>query len=166
MSLPSSYLGLTAKQRLYVDGRMQGLSKVAAARAAGFAAANAEASKIDANPKVQQAMLDRMQQNADEVDFGRKEAHAMYMEAYQNAETAMEQIAAVNALVKLHGIDAPKKLMVEHEHTHKGEIEFMPTEELMRLANMEEKLVLPGEFEEVKEPARIEHERSDSEDLS
>ena len=101
--LPSSYLELTRKQRLYVDARLQGMSQVAAATAAGSTRPKSEAHRFETHEKVQQALVDRMAKVADEVDFSRKEAHDMYMEAYRNAETAMEQIAAVNAMVKLHG---------------------------------------------------------------
>lgn len=169
MSLPSSYLTLTRQQRLYVDGRLSGLSQVAAATAAGCAIPRKEGNALEKNEKVQKALIDRMQQTADEVDFGRKEAHDMYMEAYQNAETASEQIMAVNALVKLHGLEAPKKVEVKHDHQHSGEIKYLPTDELMKLAGMDETLTLEGEFEEVtpkpaleppepKEGNTIEHE--------
>lgn len=95
-------------------------------------------------------MVERMQQTAEEVDFSRKEAHQMYMDAYQNADTAMEQIAAVNAMVKLHGLEKPKQLEIKHEHTHSGQIEHLSTEELMRLSGMSKTLTLDGEFEEVE----------------
>lgn len=147
--LPSSYLKLTRMQRLYVDARLEGMSQVAAATAAGAAQPKTECSRLEANENVQQALVDRMAKVADEVDFSRKEAHDMYMEAYRNAETAMEQIAAVNAMVKLHGLEKPK--VVEHQHTHKhsGQLEYMPTDELMELAEMED-LVLEGEYEVVE----------------
>jgi hypothetical protein len=105
---------------------------------------------------VQVAMVDMMAKTADEVGFSRKEAHDMYMEAYYNAETAMEQIAAVNAMVKLHGLEKPKQLEVKHEHTHTGTIEHLPTDELMRLANMNETLTLEGEFREVEDKPVLE----------
>ena len=148
--LPSSYLELTRKQRLYVDARLQGLSQVAAATAAGSSRPKSEAHRYETNEKVQQALVDRMAKVADEVDFSRKEAHDMYMEAYRNAETAMEQIAAVNAMVKLHGLEKPKVVEHQHTHTHSGQLEYMPTDKLMELADMED-LVLEGEFEIVED---------------
>lgn len=156
MSLPDSYLQLTAKERIYVDSRMSGMTQIASAAAAGLAQPRTAGGRLEKKDSVQQAMLDMMQQQAEDVGFGRKEAHDMYMDAYQNAETAMEQIAAVNALVKLHGLEKPKQLEVKHEHTHSGQIEHLPTEELMKLAGMDKVLTLEGEFEEVGEKPVLE----------
>jgi hypothetical protein len=71
------------------------------------------------------------------------------MDAYRNADTAMEQIAAVNAMVKLHGLEKPKVIEHKHDHKHSGQLEYMGTDELMKLAEMED-LVLDGEFEELE----------------
>jgi len=117
---------------------------------AGAARPETELARLDANENVQKARVDMLEKSAEEIGFSRKEAHDMYMEAYQNAETAMEQIAAVNAMVKLHGLEKPKQLEVKHEHTHTGQIEHLPTEELMKLANMRDTLTLDGEYEEVE----------------
>ena len=111
---------------------------------------------MEKNENVRAAMIAMVEKSAEEVGFGRKEAHDMYMDAYQNAETATEQIAAVNALVKLHGLEAPKKVEVEHSHTHQGDLRFMPTEELVKLAGMEGQLTLEGEFLEVEEAPQLE----------
>ena len=152
MSLPSSYLKLTAKQRIYVDSQLKGLSKKASARAAG----SHNSDFFENSENVQQALVDMLQQNADEIGFSRREAHDMYMEAYQNAETAMEQIAAVNAMVKLHGLEKPKQVEITHEHIHSGKIEHLPTAELGKLAGMQEALTLEGEYEEVGEKPVLE----------
>lgn len=156
MSLPSSYLKLTKQQRGYVDGRLQGMSKTASARMAGCSKPAQEAYRLEQNEKVQQAMVDMLEKSAEEIGFSRKEAHDMYMDAYTNAETAMEQIAAVNAMVKLHGLEKPKQLEVKHEHTHTGQIEHLPTDELLKLANMEKTLTLEGEYEEVQDKPILE----------
>lgn len=150
-SLPSSYLKLTRQQRLYVDSRLQGLTQVASAAAAGAANPKKAGNQMEKSKSVQAALVSMMERTAEEVNFGRKEAHDMYMDAYQNAETAAEQIAAVTAMVKLHGLEAPKKVEVEHNHSHSGELRFMPTEDLVKLAGMEEELALEGEFQEIGE---------------
>jgi len=152
MATPSSYLKLTAKQRIYVDSWLSGLTKKAAAAAAG----GADYLNYEKSAKVEAALVDMMKKGAEEVSFGRKEAHDMYMEAYHNAETAMEQVAAVNAMVKLHGLEKPKQVEVQHQHVHSGQIEHLPTEELMRLANMEKTLTLEGEYNEVEEKPVLE----------
>ena len=70
----------------------------------------------------------------------------MLYNAYQNAATAGEQIAAVKEMISLHGIAAPKQ--VEHKHQVGGTVslERMETHELLKLAEMED-LTLEGEFE-------------------
>jgi hypothetical protein len=137
-------------QRIYVDSRLAGMSQVAAATAAGASEPRTECWRLEKNESVQAVMVDRMQKTADEVDFSRKEAHEMYMDAYRNADTAMEQVAAVNAMVKLHGLEKPKVLEIKHDHSHHGQLEFMPTDKLMELAGMVDGLVLEGEYEEVE----------------
>lgn len=146
MTAPTSksYLKLTVKQRTYVDCRLEGLSKKASANAAGAR----DGEYFESNEVVQLAMIERMQATADEVDFSRKEAHDMYMDAYRNADTATEQIAAVNAMVKLHGLEKPRVIEVNHDHTHHGQLEYMPTDQLMKLADMED-LTLEGDWEDV-----------------
>ena len=156
MSLPSSYLSLTRIQRGYVDGRLAGLTQIASAGAAGSAEPRSDANRLEKNENVQAALVAMMERSAEEVGFGRTEAHNMYMDAYQNAETATEQIAAVNAMVKLHGLEKPKEVVVQHNHNVTGQIEHMPTEELIKLAGMENELAIEGEFEEVEPKPKLE----------
>lgn len=145
-SLASSLLKLTAKERIYVESRLSGLSKVASASAAGYASPKQHAYELEKKEHIQKALVSAMNDIAEEVGFTRKEAHDMLMSAYMNAATAGEQIAAVKEMVALHGIAAPKQ--VEHKHEHQGQVslERMETAELMKLADMED-LVLEGEYE-------------------
>jgi len=147
----STYLQLTNKQRIYVDSRLSGLSQLASASAAG----DSTPQRFEENERVQAALVERMAAVADEVDFSRKEAHDMYLDAYRNAETATEQIAAVTAMVKLHGLEKPKVLKIEHDHVVTGQIEYMPTKELMVLAGMED-LTLDGEWQDVTDAPKLE----------
>ena len=150
----SSYLQLTAKQRIYVDCRLEGMTQTASAAAAGSSYPKSEAARYESHENVQAAMIERMQATADEVDFSRKEAHDMYMDAYRNAETAMEQIAAVNSMVKLHGLEKPKVI----EHVHKAgtpeQLEHMPLDQLMKRAGMTD-LVLEGEFKVLEDVPKL-----------
>ena len=147
-NLESSLQELSPKERIYVQSRLAGMTQVASAAAGGWAHPKNKASSIEKRPHVQAAIVAACQDLAEEVQFGRKEAHEMLMSAYHNAATATEQVAAVRELINLHGIAAPKK--VEHEHTHKGTVslERMETEELMKLAEMDD-LTLEGEYEVV-----------------
>ncbi len=148
--LASCFRDLNQKERIYVESRLAGMSQVASGRAAGIANPEKEASKWEKKPHVQAAIIAATEIFAQEVGFTRKDAHDMLMQAYYNADTAGEQIAAVRELIKLHGVAAPEK--IEHEHTHKHEmqLEHMPLKELMKLAGSED-LTLEGEFERVPE---------------
>jgi len=155
-SLSSSLLKLTVKERIFVENRLAGLSMTASAAAAGYGAPSSAGQRTDKLPHIQAAMLAACEDLAQDITFSRKEAHEMLMSAYMNAATATEQIQAVKELIALHGIAAPKE--VEHTHTHKGvvSLERMETEELIKLADMDD-LTLEGEYEVIKE----EDERDD-----
>lgn len=147
---------LTPMQRKYVEARMQGQSQIAAATAAGMAQPKSNANKLEASPSVQAALKAVREISADALAFGRKEAHDMYMQAYYAAATAMEMVAAVNALVKLHGLAAPevKALQITHQGVvdHKHHLENMPDAELMKLARLKDSPFIEAEFIEVPEP--------------
>jgi len=151
MSSSKSYLKLTTKQRVYVDCRLDGMTQLASASAAGASSPQ----RYEENETVQAAMIERMQATADAVDFSRREAHDMYMDAHRNAETATEQIAAISAMVKLHGLEKPKVIEVKHDHNVTGQLEFMGTDELMKLADMTD-LVLDAEYEDITDAPELE----------
>lgn len=146
----SSYHKCNAKQRIYIDCRLNGMTQKASASAAG----SRDGERFEASKMVQAALVERMQATADEVDFGRKEAHDMYMDAYRNAETATEQIAAVTAMVKLHGLEKPKIIEHQHKQVAPDQLEYLPIKELLKLAGMED-LTLEGEFIEVTEAPKL-----------
>lgn len=150
MSLASLLADLTFKERKYVEYRLGGMGIVASARAAGFSNPNQNGSRVENDPKVQAAMVAHMNNLAEEIGFTRREAHEMLHSAYINAATATEQIMAVRAMIDLHGIAVPKKVEVEHKHNHTHQLEYMETDELMKLAGMEN-LTLEGEYEVVRE---------------
>lgn len=158
-NLASSLLDLTHKERIYVESRLAGLGKVASARAAGYDQPNQNASRIENSEKVQRAMMAGMNQLAEEMTFTRREAHDMLMSAYLNAATATEQVMAVRAMVELHGIAAPKQVEHQHKHEHVHQLEYMETEDLMKLAGMED-LYLEGEYEvlDEEETPMLEHQ--------
>lgn len=148
--LPSSLRKITPKEQIYVRSRLAGMSQVASATAGGWADPRKHASEIEKRPHVQAAILEACNTLAEEVQFGRKEAHDMLMGAYHNAATATEQVAAVRELINLHGIAQPK--VIEHEHKVSGKVEFdrLDNDELMKLAGLDH-LTLEGEFEVVKD---------------
>jgi len=131
------------------------MTQVASAAAAGYSNANHHASTIEKKESVQKELIARMQKVSEEVDFSRKEAHDMLMQAYVNADTAMEQIAAVREMVKLHGIAEPAKVEVNHKHHATLEFDRMDLRQLMKLADIDD-FTLEGEFEVVREHPALE----------
>ncbi len=153
---------LTIKERIYVDSRLAGMSQVASAAAAGYADCNRQASKIEKKESVQKALVARMQKVAEEVDFSRKEAHDMLMQAYINADTAMEQIAAVREMIKLHGIAEPAQVEHTHKHQAKLSLDRMDLKQLMDLAEMDD-FTLEGECTVLRDTELLEHKDADQE---
>lgn len=143
---------LTHMQRLYVKARLEGMTKVASATAAGQASPQKNAHKIEESQAVRDALKVCMQITADDVAFTRKDAHDMYLQAYYAAATSMEMKAAVDGLVKLHGLAAPEVKELRHKHSglleHQHKLEALPDSELARLANLEDTPFIDAEFEE------------------
>lgn len=131
------------------------MSQVASAAAAGCNNPNKDGNRYEKKEHVQEELIRRMSKVSEEVDFGRKEAHDMLMDSYRAADTAMEQIAAVRELIKLHGIAEPTK--VEHDHQHTAQLSFdrMSLKQLMKLAEMDD-FTLEGEFEVIHELPQLE----------
>ena len=152
--LPSSLHKLTPKERIYVEGRLSGLSKVAAATAAGYASPKNHSHELEKKEHIQAALMLAMEELAEEIGFTRKEAHDMLMQAYMSAATAAEQIQAVKEMISLHGLAVPKKIEVQHEHKGTVSLERMETRELMKLADMED-LAIEGEFDVVDERKKL-----------
>lgn len=153
-SLASSLAKLTPKERIFVESRLSGLTQIASASAAGYAVPRKDGNELEKKEHIQAAMMQAMQEIAEEVGFTRKEAHDMLLQAYQNAATAGEQIAAVKEMIALHGIAVPKTLKVEHEHSGTVSLERMETRELMKLADMED-LAFEGEFEVIDDRKKL-----------
>lgn len=155
MSLAQALEPLTEQQRIYVEQRLMGLGKIAAATAAGYSVPNKVTASIESSPAVQAALAAGKADTLKLVKFTRKHAHDMLMDAYRCSTTAAEQVQAVKELVKLHGIAEPQE--VKHTHLHTHEMQGLGDAELMKLAGMEA-FTLEGEFTEVVEdqPAWLE----------
>jgi hypothetical protein len=147
---------LTPMQTLYVQARLEGMTQVAAATAAGAANPKKNASQFEKSENVRQALRQSKQIFAEKLQFDRKKAHEMYMDAYRAADTATEQKLVVDSLVKLHGIAAPEVKKLEHTHkgeiTHKKQLSHMPDSKLLEMANLtpaEDPDIIDGEFVEL-----------------
>lgn len=132
---------LTAREETYVQRRTQGINPSAAARAAGYrqpARAVAElAQREDINLAISymREMQRQVAVQAGAIDFNKDDATSLYLEAHAKSATAMEEIRAVDSLVKLHGLATPER--VEINVTNRGQMETMDDEALMKLAGQD-----------------------------
>ena len=155
---------LTDMQRLYVQARLEGMTQVAAATAAGAANPKKNAHKFEQSENVRRALRQSKAIFAEKLAFDRKKAHDMYMNAYRAADTATEQKLVVDSLVKLHGIAAPEQKKIEHTHkgqiTHKKQLQHLPDSKLLEMANLspaEDPNVIDGEFVELSDGKKEEN---------
>jgi hypothetical protein len=147
---------LTKQQRTYVEHRLKGASKNASAYAA--TGQKGRAPNFDRVAFVQDALRLGMELTVDVIIFDRKMAHEMLMEAHSCASNTIEQVTAIRELIRLHGLESPKKVhlhqtgKVEHEHGMK-EVKGMTDAELLKLAQLPEselpRLIENVEYEEV-----------------
>ena len=147
----------TAMQRIFVRQRLLGDSIIAAGTASGLKQPKREAYRMAKAPNVVAAIAAGVGDSAEIMVTDRAAVERMFLDAYNNAETATEQIMAARELGKLHGHYAPTKTETKHEHTgrieHDHDMRSIPTSKLLELA--EERRMLPdpntleGEFSEV-----------------
>ena len=129
---------LTAQEEMYVQRRTQGINPSAAARAAGYrkparaVAELAEREDIKLAISYMREMQRQVAVQAGAIEFTKDDATALYLEAHAKSATAMEEIRAVDSLVKLHGLATPEK--VEVNITHRSQMEAMDDEALLKLA--------------------------------
>lgn len=143
---------LTQIQQIYVRSRLQGMSKVASATAAGITAPHKNAGSIESSEAVKEALRIGRELLATEIMFTRKTAHEMLMTAHALADTATEQIFAIRELIKLHGVAAPEVKELRHQVTGKvehEEVKRLSDKDLLRLARLSDDKVpqvLEGEY--------------------
>lgn len=145
---------LDPRERIFVKCRMEGMTIIASAQAAGYSDPKSQGYRVEHRERVQKAILEASAIMAEEIGFTRRDAHDMLLQAYQNADTASEQIQAVRELVNLHGLAKPKVVEHEHKHEHNLQLEHLSTEKLMELADMED-LTLEGEYEVIHDPEAL-----------
>jgi hypothetical protein len=143
MDLAPAFAGLSDKQRLYVQARLEGDTPGVAARRAGVEVPNTSWRLMENNPVVAEALRKGREISIRSTGITREKVSEMLLEAYHNSTNAMEQVAAARELGKLHGLYEANKVQVEHKLAqlkHENELRALPLEELERLAALE------GEF--------------------
>ena len=144
---------LTDVQRLFVLAKLEGMTDVAAATAAGISNPKSRAYQIAKHPAVIEALKKGIEILATEVMFTRRHAHELLLDAHRNAANTTEQVMAIREMIKLHGVAAPE--VKELHTTVKGEIEHrevreLTDEQLLQLAQLPTNRlpqIVDGEYE-------------------
>lgn len=146
MDLSPALAGLTDKQRLYVQARLEGHPPIAAARRAGVEKPQTTWRLMENRDEVVVALKRAREISVMHTGITRERVTEMLLEAYRNASNSMEQIAAARELGRMHGLYEANKLKVEHrlaERHSERELRTLSVEELEKLA------ALDGEFVDV-----------------
>lgn len=158
MDLSPAFQGLSDKQRLYVQARLEGNTPGIAARMAGVKDPEIHWKLMEAVPVVREALRKGREISIAATGVTRETVTEMLKQAFANATTAAEQVAAARELGKLHGVYEAQKVQHDvrvQELKDERELKALPTQELAKLAKLP---VLEGEFIEVtpgKEPAVV-----------
>lgn len=146
---------LTLAEQNFVERRVEGMTKAAAARAAGFSESMIQnAYRIEAKPAVRDA-IGRLRQEAREHHrITRDDVIRGIQDAIGQADTASEQISGWREIGKLLGYYDQATLEVKHTHEQQTDkrdvtpekISQMPTHRLLEIAEDD---VEDADFEEM-----------------
>ena len=134
----------TSQEESYILFRIRGLNPKAAARGAGFPNPIQAVIALSEREDIQEAiaygreMSRQAAINAGAVEFTKDDATLMYFEAHAKSATALEEIRAIDSLVKLHGLASPEKK--EIIITDKDQLKELGSDELVKLSGREIKL--------------------------
>lgn len=109
------------------------MTQVAAAEIAGINQPYTNAHKVVRSQGFISAYNGYQKHLNKELPFSLKDAHRMYMIAYNKAANSAEMIKAIDGLCKLHGIDE-YKVFKRAEVTNRDEISQLTDSELKKLA--------------------------------
>lgn len=141
------YTRLSLVQKHYVEARLQGLTKAAAARAAGINSTSV--TRLERDPKVAAAirwLLSESTRNVDELT--KSDVLSGMMDAVNAAATASELVMAWREIGKLLGVYEPERKVLEVHDYSASELKALPDEELAKLAGGRMADVIDGEFTE------------------
>lgn len=147
-------LGMTDKQKLFLDGLLRGVPQTIAARSAGYAKPNVEAVRQLKNPKMQEALqvLHRKYEVASKMT--RKKVMDGMLEAIEIAKTQSEpgvMVAGWREIGRMCGYYAPDKKVIDVNITAKravDKLEMLTDAELLEMVE-EDSETIEGEFSEV-----------------
>lgn len=141
--------GLTDRERVLVEARLRGMTIAGAAAAAGYAYAHAR--ELLNEPHCQAALALGRKISAEATAITRERLTDMLLEAYRAAANSTEMTLAVRELAKLHGLNAPQKVEIDHSHrlatvTHEQHLKQLSVADLERIANLRGGEIIEGEL--------------------
>lgn len=147
---------LTDQERILVEARLKGMSMAASAAAAGYSLDQVRV-LLD-QPNIKRALTVGKEICTAHSAITRERLSDMLLNAYDHSDTATEMVLAVRELAKLHGLNAPTQVNIDHTVRLKAikteaDLKQLTLEELERIALMRGNDVLEGEFTPI--PARI-----------
>ena len=145
------YTSLTIKQRRYVEARMQGLTKHAAARAAGVT--DTQSYAYEQAPTVQEAIRYCIRESTKSVEeLTKSDVLTGMMDAVAAASTSAELVMAWREIGKLLGVYEPERKVLEVKDYTQHELKQLSDKELLQLAGRQMRDVVDGEFHELTKP--------------
>ena len=140
---------LTDRERILVESRLRGLTLATCAQAAGIPLDDVRVLILKPHMKVALSVGKEICEEHSRVT--RERVSGMLIEAYNHADTATEMVLAARELAKLHGLNAPTEVHIDHNVQLKtvrteADLRRLSLSELERLAHMRGSEVLEGEF--------------------
>ena len=143
------YTMLSVGHRRYVEARLQGLTIMAAQRAAGIKRPN---NSLERNPKVRAAIKYLLRESTRSVtELTKTDVMTGMLDAVNAASTAAELVMAWREMGKLIGAYEPERKILEIHEYSADDLRTLSDAELARLAGkrMQEAVTVDAEFEEV-----------------
>ena len=147
-------MGLTDRQRLFVEGIMKGMPQTTAARAAGFNHPHVAANRLMRTPVVLEAMQYLNHKHEKASQMTRKKVMDGFLEAIEMAKIQSDPGVMVNGCRetgRMCGYYAAEKKIIDVNITAKRAVDKLETlsdAELLEMIERDSKLI-EGEFEEV-----------------
>lgn len=147
------YTELTIQQKRYVEARLQGLNKSAAARAAGSEGdAYRNGTQMEKSPRVRAAIRYLIKESTLNVkELTKSDVLTGMMDAVEAAATAGELVMAWREIGKLLGAYEPERKILEIHDYSQDELKQLPDKDLLNMAGGKLQDVVDGEFYELED---------------
>lgn len=130
---------LTAKQRLYLENRLQGMPVKVAASAAGYFADSSRVYKdLEDHPRIKRLMLQATKDAMRQITVTRTEVIQGFMDAVNAAQSSTELVMAWREIGKLVGAYEPEVKVVKHIDVTAEKVRSMKDEDLLAMSEMED----------------------------